>query len=118
MKLEDFQLELKQLPGAMPVWHGRVNAQQWSTACRQVRDKGGRLVALWGSDNTDHAAGYAVHAALTVHSGLLIITLPLAGESFPDVAEMFPAANRMQRAVHDLFGVSAEGAADQRKWLR
>ena len=118
MKLEDFQIELKQLPGAMSVWHGRVNAQQWRTACQQVRDKGGRLAALWSADNSDREQGYAVHAALTVQSGLLVITLPLAGESFPDISDIFPVANRMQRAVNDLFGVSAANAADQRKWLR
>jgi Ni,Fe-hydrogenase III component G len=118
MKLEDFQIELKQLPGAMPVWLGRVNAQQWRTACQQVRDKGGRLAALWGADNSDREQGYAVHAALTVQSGLLVITLPLAGESFPDISDIFLAANRMQRAAYDLFGVSAANAADQRKWLR
>jgi Ni,Fe-hydrogenase III large subunit/Ni,Fe-hydrogenase III component G len=118
MKLEDFQIELKQLAGAMPVWHGRVDAQQWRTACQQVRDKGGRLVALWGADNSDREQGYAVHAGLTVQSGLLVITLPLAGTSFPDISHIFSAANRMQRATCDLLGVSAEDAADRRKWLR
>jgi Ni,Fe-hydrogenase III large subunit/Ni,Fe-hydrogenase III component G len=118
MKLEDFQIELKQLPGAMPVWHGRVGAQQWRTACQQVRDKGGRLVALWGADNSDRGEAFAVHAALTVQSGLLVITMQLGGESFPDVSDIFPAANRMQRAVHDLFGVSAADAVDRREWLR
>ncbi|HEX9687417.1 MAG TPA: NADH-quinone oxidoreductase subunit C [Burkholderiales bacterium] len=118
MKLEDFQLELAQLPNAMPVWHGRVDARQWRTACQQVRDKGGRLVALWAADNSDRGKAFSVHAALTVQSGLLVITLPLEGESFPDVSDIFPGANRMQRAVHDLFGVNAGNAADQRKWLR
>jgi Ni,Fe-hydrogenase III large subunit/Ni,Fe-hydrogenase III component G len=118
MNLEDFQIDLSQLPGAMPVWHGRVDAQQWRTACQQVREAGGSLVALWGADNSDRGEGYAVHAALTVREGLLVITLPLAGESFPDSADIFPAANRMQRAICDLFGVRADGAADQRKWLR
>ena len=118
MKLEDFQIELKQMPGAMPVWHGCVDAQQWCTACRQVRDKGGRLVALWGADNSDRGEGNAVYAALTVSPGLLVITLPLSGESFPDISGIFPAAGRMQRAICDLFGVRAEGAPDQRKWLR
>ena len=99
MKLEDFQLELTQLPGAMPVWHGRVDARQWRTACQQVRDKGGRLVALWAADNSDRGEGFAVHAALTVQSGQLVIALPLDGESFPDVSDIFPAANRMQRAA-------------------
>ena len=118
MKLEDFQLELTQLPNAMPVWHGRVDARQWRTACQQVRDKGGRLVALWGADNSDRGEAFSVHAALTVQSGLLVITLPLEGESFPDVSDIFPGANRMQRAACDLFGVNAGNAADQRKWLR
>ena len=102
----------------MPVWHGRVDAEQWRATCWQVRDKGGRLVALWGADNGDRGEGFAVHAALTVQSGLLAITLPVEGEGFPDVSGIFPAANRMQRAVHDLFGVGAENAADRRKWLR
>ena len=118
MKLEDFQFELEPLPGAMPVWHARVSAQQWRTACQQVRDQGGRLVALWGADNSDRGEGYAVHAALAVSPGLVAITLPLAGESFPDISDIFPPANRMQRAICDLFGVRAEGAADPRKWLR
>jgi Ni,Fe-hydrogenase III large subunit/Ni,Fe-hydrogenase III component G len=118
VKLEDSNIELAQLPGAMPVRHGRVDEQQWRTVCLQVRDKGGRLVALWGADNSDRGGGLAVHAALTGQLGLLVITLPLSSESFPDVSDIFPAANRMQRAVHDLFGVRAGGAADQRKWLR
>ena len=118
MKLEDFQIELKQLPGAMPAWHGRVDAKQWRTACEQVRDKGGRLVALWGADNSDRGQGRAVHAALTVQSGLLVITLPLPGESFPGISDLFPAANRMQRAAFDLLGISAALSHDRRKWLR
>ena len=118
MRLEDFQLELTQLPGAMPVWRGRVTAGQYRLACQQVRDKGGRLVALWASDGSDRGEGFTVHAALTVRSGLLVISLPLADTGFPDVSDIFPAANRMQRAAHDLFGVNAENAADQRQWLR
>ena len=118
MKLEDFNIELKPLPGAMPVWHGRADVGQWRAVCQQVRDESGRLVALWGSDGSDRGEGYAVHVALAVPSGLIVATLALAGESFPDISDLFSAANRMQRAVYDLFGVRAEGALDQRKWLR
>jgi Ni,Fe-hydrogenase III large subunit/Ni,Fe-hydrogenase III component G len=118
VKPDDFQIGLARLPGATPVWHARVDAQQWRTTCTQVRDTGGRLTALWGADNSDQEAGYAVHAALTLTAGLVVITLPLAGESYPGIADIFPAANRMQRAICDLLGLRAEGAADQRKWLR
>ncbi len=118
MKLDDFPIELTRLLGAMPVWQGHVDAQQWRAACQQARDGGGRLVALWGSDNSDRGERYAVQAALAAEFGLVVVMLALGGESFPDVSDIFPCANRMQRAVCDLFGVRAEGAADQRKWLR
>jgi Ni,Fe-hydrogenase III large subunit/Ni,Fe-hydrogenase III component G len=116
--LEDFPLDSKPLPGAMPVWLAEVDALQWREACRQVREKGGRLVALWGADNGDTGSGFAVHAALSVQSGLLVIRLRPAADSYPDVSEVFPAANRMQRATFDLLGLRAEQALDQRKWLR
>jgi Ni,Fe-hydrogenase III large subunit/Ni,Fe-hydrogenase III component G len=118
MRLEDFQLDLAQLPSAMPIWHGRVVAAQWRRACEQVREKGGRLVALWAADNSDRGEGRSVCAALTVRSGLLVIALPLENDAFPDISDLFPAANRMQRAARDLVGVRAENAADDRKWLR
>jgi Ni,Fe-hydrogenase III large subunit/Ni,Fe-hydrogenase III component G len=118
MKLEDFKFDLKPVPGAMPVWHGYVDTEQWRSACQQVSDKGGRLVALWASDESDLVESSAVHAALTVASGLLVITLKLVDARFPDLSALFPAANRMQRAVHDLLGLSAQNAEDTRKWLR
>src|SRR5262245_27766120 len=118
MKLEDFEFDLSQVPGAMPVWRGRVHARQWRTACEQVRGKGGRLVALWGSDDRDRGEGFVAHAALTVRSGLLVITLPLGPAAPPDISDVFPPAARMQRALRDMFGVGAENAADRRKWLR
>ena len=57
MKLEDFNIELKPLPGALPAWHGRADAGHWRAVCQQVRDDGGRLVALWGSDGSDRGEG-------------------------------------------------------------
>lgn len=117
MRLENFDVELRELPGAMPVWHGVVDAEHWRAIAQAVRDVGGRIVALWGADHSDRGGAYAVHVALAVQSGLLVMTLPTR-ERFPDVSDVFTAANRMQRAVYDLLGLRADGAADQRKWLR
>jgi Ni,Fe-hydrogenase III large subunit len=47
-----------------------------------------------------------------------VIALPLVSTSYPDIAAIFPAAERMQRATFDLLGLSAIGADDRRKWLR
>ena len=118
MRIEDIALDLRELPGAMPVRHGRVDAREWRTVAEQVREKGGRLVALWAADETDVGAGYVVHAALAIRSGLVVLTLPATDERYPDISDLFPAASRMQRAAYDLLGLRAEGAADARKWLR
>jgi len=47
-----------------------------------------------------------------------VITLPLKDTDYPDISDLFPAAIRMQRTLHDLLGLSAIGAEDKRKWLR
>lgn len=113
-------LQAVPLKTPFPGWRAHVNAAQWSETFSRVRATGGRLVALWGSDERRHAGGFAVHAALHAPEGLLTLSLPLADTPprYPDVARVFPAAGRMQRAVYDLLGIVADGAADVRPWLR
>ncbi len=163
MRLEDFTSTSPKLPGAMPIWHGIVNAQELHSLCEQVKHGGGKLVALWGEDsnkgqgtrdkgegaraatsfvqpslfdvqssNADDSSAtlplstfslpsqYALHVALVSASGLLVLTLPIDHEKpdFPDLSELFPAANRMQRAVADMLGLHPTGGGNHRKWLR
>jgi Ni,Fe-hydrogenase III large subunit/Ni,Fe-hydrogenase III component G len=118
MKLEGLNIELTQIPGAVAAFRAEVDAEQWIEACRAVQDQGGRLVALWATDARQEGRGFRAHAALVVRGGLVVLSLPLAGTSYPDVAAIFPAAERMQRAASDLVGVSATAADDRRKWLR
>ena len=120
MRIEDFPVELTPVPGAMPVWRGTVNAAQWRTVAQQVRSKGGRLVALWGADRANHGGGFEVHVAMTARAGLVWLALPVpaAQPECPDIADIFPAANRMQRALFDMLGVRAIGGDDYRPWLR
>jgi len=118
MKLDGLNIEVTPIPGAVPGFRAEVDAAQWVDACRQVAAQGGRLVAFWGSDARNERRAFSVHAALAVREGLLVLSLPIAGASYPDIAAVFPAAGRMQRAAFDLLGISAIGAADHRKWLR
>ena len=112
MRVDDFPAELTPLQGAMPAWCATVDAAMWRHAAQDVREKGGRLVALWG-------AGAAVHMTLTIRSGLVWLKLPLMPQQllYPDISDIFPAANRMQRAAFDMVGVRAD-SRDQRRWLR
>jgi Ni,Fe-hydrogenase III large subunit/Ni,Fe-hydrogenase III component G len=117
VRLEGLNIELTQMPGAVAAFRAVVDAAQWVDTCRTVREQGGRLVSLWAAD-AGSAGSTVAHAALVVRSGLIVLSLPLSGASYPDMAAIFPAADRMQRAAFDLLGVSASGADDRRKWLR
>ncbi|HSJ80728.1 MAG TPA: NADH-quinone oxidoreductase subunit C, partial [Thiobacillus sp.] len=44
--------------------------------------------------------------------------LPEDAPAYPDLAHIFPQADRMQRACFDLLGITATDAVDDRKWLR
>jgi Ni,Fe-hydrogenase III large subunit/Ni,Fe-hydrogenase III component G len=116
VKLEGLDIEVTQLPGAAVAFRARVDVEKWTDTCRRAQEQGGRLVALWASDA--HGRDFVVHVALVVRSGLIVLSLSIVGDSYPDVAAVFPAADRMQRAIFDQLGLSAEGADDHRKWLR
>jgi Ni,Fe-hydrogenase III large subunit/Ni,Fe-hydrogenase III component G len=106
----------------------RVSAGELLTFCAVARKAKRPLVALWGSDERDRSEkgeegknqGFALHVALDLPEGLVCLSLPLAAENptFPDLAPIFPAANRMQRAVMDTIGATPEGDGDRRPWLR
>ena len=118
MRMEGYNFEFSEMHGAVPALQAVVDAGQWREACRRTAFEGGRLVALWGSDDTDIGKALMVHAALAAPAGLMLITLPVTGGNFPDISDIFPAAGRMQRALHDLYGIVASGSTDERPWLR
>ena len=120
MKLKELDLEVEPLPGAMPVFRAAIAAAELPEVCGWAHARKARLVALWGSDETRRGAGYALHVALAFPSGLVWLRAPLDRENprYPGVADIYPAANRMQRACADLLGIFPEEGADPRKWLR
>ena len=115
---------------ATPTWTARVDADSLLAFGQAARQAQRCLVALWGSDERDRRApeggGFALHVAIDLAEGLVCLTLPMdaAEPFFPDLVPIFPAANRMQRAVMDMLGAmpvgtnNASGEADQRAWLR
>lgn len=115
MALSDLGLALRRLPAPLPVWHGVVDRDAWSSAARTVAQQGGRLVSIWGRDRGASAGGSSANAAYALADGLAWLELP--GDSAPDLAPLFPCAVRLQRAMADLSGVRAEGSRDSRPWL-
>lgn len=119
MKLLAQELQFEPLRGAVAGYQATADEAALWAFCLAVKETGGRLVALWGSDERDENAGFALHVAFGIEKGLAIVSLPLSAErpEYPDLSEIFPAANRLQRAAYDLFGLCARGG-DRRPWLR
>ncbi|MGH8429872.1 MAG: Ni,Fe-hydrogenase III large subunit, partial [Solimonas sp.] len=57
-------IQLVPLAGAVPAWRSEVDARQWRSGCEAAARAGGRLAALWASDERDRGKGFSVWALL------------------------------------------------------
>ena len=109
-------------PQGAHIWRGHLEADRLLAFALAVKDEGGQLQALWGSDDRHLGAGFAIHIAFLTAAGLAWVSVALAAvedpPAYPDLSVIFPQADRMQRATFDLLGIRAAGAVDARKWLR
>jgi Ni,Fe-hydrogenase III large subunit/Ni,Fe-hydrogenase III component G len=115
MELQKWINQSTPIPGALGVRMVEVTLDTWHDCATDVAASGGRLLALWA----DCASKTTVFAALIVEPAVLLLSLELPGSAatYPSLADIFPAAARMQRATADLCGVRARDF-DQRPWLR
>lgn len=133
MKIPGLDIAFTALSAPVPIWHARVTEQEWMAAAGLVRERGGRLLALWAG-MSEHADAIepvaacvtttrasAVFVSYVLLEGVFWLVLPLKLANgrleYPDLSAVFPVAARMQRASADLSGVHALGASDQRPWL-
>jgi len=116
---EPIEFTLQEGDGA-PAWRGRAaDGDDLQRFAVSVHRHGGRIAALWGEDVRPMGRGFTLHCVFALDEGHAWVTLDLPAENpaYPDLAGIFPAANRMQRATRDLVGIAFEGG-DQRPWLR
>ncbi|TAL52057.1 NADH-quinone oxidoreductase subunit C [Pandoraea sp.] len=94
----------------------RVDARAWIDLAGTARQAGAWLISLWGrQESTDT---FVISAAYALEDGLLWLQLPTGEhDGYPDLSALFPCTARMQRALCDLLGLRASGAADTRPWL-
>jgi Ni,Fe-hydrogenase III large subunit/Ni,Fe-hydrogenase III component G len=120
MPIKHPSLVLTRLTDALPAWSGEIAPDDLYSICQQVRDGGGRLVALWGTDARQEGSGFKLHVVLINETGMVCLNVHLSSDQpvYPDISRIFPAASRMQRAAYDLLGIYAHEGHDHRKWLR
>jgi Ni,Fe-hydrogenase III large subunit len=97
-----------------PRWD--VTAEGWAGAAEALGAGRLCLLGLWGE--VDRISG-RVHMAVAAEDPWTpaVLTLACPEGTFPSVARLHPPAGRLERAAHDLFGLTPEGAPDRRPWL-
>jgi len=90
----------------------RLSEGQWLDLATHLTIADWTLLGLWGD-------GDEVHVALSdAQSGeMAVASLRCRDRRFPSLASVRLGALRLERAVRDLFGLSAEGSEDVRPWL-
>lgn len=97
-----------------------VDHEQWLQAAIAFCESGARLLTMWGADDRDRDSLFRIYAAYLLPKSVMVVEHAIADMTTPtylSIAALFPAALRMQRAVSDLLGISAE-EGDARGWLR
>ena len=87
-----------------------VDAAAWRDAVAALAAGELTLTSEWGEADT-------VHMAVADADGLIVVSLPAESGRFPSVGASHPPAIRLERAMADLYGLTAEGLADTRPWL-
>ena len=110
--LRDLLAEPLRVADQRPWPRAIVTAEIWTRARQRLAD--GRLVllGLWGDDA-------AVHMALLEEEpfDIGVLTFESPNGMFPSIGAVHPPAIRLERTIHDLYGLSAVGAPDRRTWL-
>ena len=91
---------------------------QWTAMAKLAREAKLRLVALWAVEEHE---SFTIHAAFAHkdHGYALTRTiLDAATSEFPSITSYYVAAARMERVIHDLFGLIPDGHPDTRPWLK
>jgi Ni,Fe-hydrogenase III large subunit len=89
-----------------------VDASVWTFAASELAHGRWSLLGLWGEPETVHMAIMEGQSA-----GIAVVSLECPERRFPSVGKHHAPAIRLERTIHDLFGLSAEGAPDLRPWL-
>jgi Ni,Fe-hydrogenase III large subunit/Ni,Fe-hydrogenase III component G len=120
MTLDLIGQPMMDLPSNLPCKCLKVGAVRWHTDAKMLRAAGGLLLTLWGTDDRDRDGRFRIYAAYLLKEGVVVFEHEMEhGEepTYPSLAEIFPCALHMERAVHDLFGI-ASMEPDHRGWLR
>jgi Ni,Fe-hydrogenase III large subunit len=100
---------------SMPAFH--LLPEAWQPAAKLTAKLQYRFVAIWAQDlgkNFELNVSLELHGAYLLLRTLIEATNPIIAAFTP----YFPAANRLERHTHDMFGINFSNHPDQRRWTR
>jgi Ni,Fe-hydrogenase III large subunit len=111
MSLIDIARNSRKVEAHWPWPRAIVTGDTWRLAVQQLVDARATLLGLWGDVR-------AVHMALIEERSaeIGVLTLECDGR-FPSVGALHRPAIRLERAIHDLYGLKPVGLSDTRPWL-
>src|SRR5258705_10280575 len=110
--LIDLTPEGRRIPQHRP-WPGAViGAHLWRFAASGLAQGRWSLLGLWAEPATVQMAVMDERAA-----EIAVVSLDCSDHAYPSVGLHHPPALRLERAVNDLFGLTAQGLPDTRPWL-
>ncbi len=114
-------ISMKQLPSNLDCVSARLGAVRWRQTAEEYWKVGGRFLTLWGTDDRDLDGQFRIYVVYLLPEGrVVMLEHEMEGgahPTYPSLADLFPAASRMERATYDLLGV-ASTEPDRRGWLR
>src|SRR6266513_1304296 len=110
--LIDPMLEGSKVPQHSPWPRAMVDASVWKFAAGELAHRRWSLLDLWAEPASVH---------MTIMDGqtaeIATVSLDCPDHNYPSVGLHHPPALRLERAINDLFGLTAEGLPDSRPWL-
>jgi Ni,Fe-hydrogenase III large subunit len=113
--LTDLMLQGRDIPYHKPWPRAVVDVAAWTFTASELAKGRWNLLALWGEPATVHMAIMDGDTGDT--ADIAVVSLECPDRRFPSVGLHHPPALRLERTINDLFGLSAEGSPDTRRWL-
>jgi len=114
--LDDLLRQGRRVNEHRPWPRAMVDAAVWRAVVVGLAEQRLTLLGLWGEPQRVHLA-VLEEPTPEEPAGLAVVSLDCPDGRFPSVAGRHAPAQRLERTLHDLFGLVPEGAADMRPWL-
>ena len=119
------QVEMPASAGLVPAQLILMQAQDWGKLAHDAKALDYRWVAIWAEDMAEDGAGESsasllVNACFEKGGAYLVArtTLPRSTPVLASHTPFYPGADRPERHIRDLLGITFTGHPDARRWTR